>query len=64
MTKLKAFADKLNVDKMTIFRLERVENSLGKGENAGNQHFLLFPTVFSKAFFFGVLKSQNCVVKS
>ena len=24
-----------------------LENTVGKGENAGNQHFLLFPTVFS-----------------
>ena len=23
------------------------ENIVGKGENAGNQHFLLFPTMFS-----------------
>ena len=23
------------------------EKTVGKGENAGNQHFLLFPTVFS-----------------
>ena len=23
--------------------LERVENVMGKGENAGDQHFLLFP---------------------
>ena len=23
------------------------ENNVGKGENAGNQHFLLFPTMFS-----------------
>ena len=36
VTKLKAFADgKLNVAKMTIFRFCRVENIVGKGENAG-----------------------------
>ena len=34
-----------------------------KGENAGHMHFLLFPTIFSKALFFMVLKSQGCVVK-
>ena len=28
--------------------LEKVENIVGKGENAGNQHFLLFPTMFSE----------------
>ena len=24
-----------------------LENTVGKGENAGNEHFLFFPTVFS-----------------
>ena len=44
MTKLKAFADdKLNVAKMTISLYDTVENTMGKGENAGYQHFLLFP---------------------
>ena len=48
-TKLKAFADdKLNVTKMTISSFDRVENTVGKGENAGNQHFLLFPQCFPK----------------
>ena len=28
------------------FNLERVENIVGKGENAGYQHFLLFPQCF------------------
>ena len=27
--------------------LEKIENIVGKGENAGYQHFLLFPTMFS-----------------
>ena len=31
---------------MTL-RMEAFENSLGKGENAGSQHFLLFSIVFS-----------------
>ena len=43
VTKLKAFAvEKLNIAKMTISLLDRVENTVGKGENAGYQHFLLF----------------------
>ena len=47
MTKLKAFEDdKLNIDKMVISLLDRVENTEGKGENAGYQHFLLFPQCF------------------
>ena len=38
MSKLKAFADAiLNVAKMTISLCDRVENTLGKGENAGLQ---------------------------
>ena len=40
--------DKLNVDRMVIFLLDRVENTVGKGENAGYQHFLLFPWCFPK----------------
>ena len=55
MTKFEAFADdKLNGDKMTLSLLDRVENTEGKGENADYQHF---PSVFSKAFFFWVVKS-------
>ena len=44
-----------------IYLFDRVENTMGKGENAGYQHF---PTVISKVFFFKVLKSRDCVVKS
>ena len=33
------------------------ENIMGKGENAGYQHFLLFPQCFQKASFPGSLKS-------
>ena len=45
------------------FVSERIENILGKGENAGYQHFLLFPKCFHKPHFIWVLKSQDCVVK-
>ena len=31
--------------------LGRVENIVGKGENAGHQHFLLLPQCFQKASF-------------
>ena len=31
---------------LTTLRKEAFENILGKGENAGNQHFLLFPKCF------------------
>ena len=44
LSKLRAFADdKINVNDKLKFGLGRVENSKGKGENAGYQHFLLFP---------------------
>ena len=32
-----------------IYVVEHIENILGKGENAGYQHFLLFPQYFQKA---------------
>ena len=39
---LKAFIeDKLNIAKMIISFFERVENTAGKGENAGYQSLLL-----------------------
>ena len=38
--------DKMNATCMLKFVLGRVENILGKGENAGCQHFLLFPKCF------------------
>ena len=64
MSKLKAFAnDKLNVAKMTISVFDGVESTVGKGENAGYQHFVLFPTVFFKDVFFRVV-SRDLVVKS
>ena len=37
----------LNVAKISVF--DGVENIVGKGENAGYQHFLLFPLCFQKA---------------
>ena len=38
------------------FVLGRVEDIVGKGENAGYQHFLLFPQCFQKASFSGSSK--------
>ena len=40
-----------------------LENIVGKGENAGNQHFLLFPQFFQKASFLRDVKSWDCMVK-
>ena len=51
-TKLKAFADDNSTlaEKM-ISVYDRIENIVGKGGNAGYQHFLLFPQSFQKAAF-------------
>ena len=47
MIKLKACADdKLNIAKMMMCLVDREDNTVGKGENAGHQHFLLFPQCF------------------
>ena len=63
-SKLKAYADnKLNTAKMTILLCDRLENTLGKGENAGYQHFLLFPKCFPRPSPLGLLK-VGTVVKS
>ena len=56
--------DKINVTRKLKFNFGRVENIVGKGENAGYQHFLLFPTMFSKGQFFRVVESRDCVAKS
>ena len=48
--KLKAFADdKINV----TWEQKLVENIVGKGENTGYQHFLLFPQCFQNVSFLG-----------
>ena len=48
--KLKAFADdKINAAETMISLTDRVENIVGKGENAGYQHFLLFRQCFQKS---------------
>ena len=42
---------------MIISAFDREENIVGKGENAGFQHFLLFPQCFQKASFLYTSKS-------
>ena len=50
---MKAFAD----DKIDVAVLsDRIENIVGKGEKASNQHFLLFPQFFQKPSFLGSFK--------
>ena len=56
-SKLRAFADdKINVIEKLKFLLGRVENIAGKGENAGYQHFRLFPQCFQRVSFSRLLK--------
>ena len=53
LIKFKAFAvDNLNLAKTTISVCDRTENNVGNGENAGYQHFLLFPEFKSLLFEF------------
>ena len=52
----------MNVTEKLKSGLGRVENIVGKGENAGYQHFLLFPQCFHKGCFLRVIKSHDCVV--
>ena len=46
-----------------FFFFDRIENIVGKGENADYQYFLLFPQCFSKGFLVLVVKTRNCLVK-
>ena len=61
LSKLKSFAD----DKINLIKKKKKKINLPwegqktlweKGENVGNQHFLLFPQCFQKATFSGLLK--------
>ena len=57
LSKLKPFADdKINVKEKLKLSLERVENIVGKGENAVYQHFLLFPKCFQRTSVSGSFK--------
>ena len=49
---------------MTGSVFERVENIVEKGEKCWFPEFSPFPTMFSKGFFLGFVKSLDCVVKS
>ena len=65
LSKLKAQIEdgKSNVTKNIKVVFHSIENIVGKEENAGYQHFLLFPTMFSKGFFLQCVKSRHCMVK-
>ena len=48
--------DKINVSQEIKFVVYKIQNIVGKGENAGYQHFLLFPQCFKKASSTGLFK--------
>ena len=52
--------DKVNERPKLKSVLGRKESIEVKEENAGHQHFLLFPTMFSNGAFPRVVKSQIC----
>ena len=54
---------KINVTKNLKFDFRMAKNIVGKGENAGYQHFSPFPTMFSKSFLLRVAKSPDFDVK-
>ena len=57
LPKFKAFADDKKIQAQKLkFVLGRVENIVGKGENADYQHFLLFQKCFQKLSYQEVLK--------
>ena len=58
LSKLQKFTeDNLNVVHMMFYVLYREENIVGEGENAGYQHFTLFPKCFQEG-----IKHRHCVV--
>ena len=54
--------DKLDLIQEMKSHFHTVVNIVGKGENAGYQHFVLFPQCFLKAFFVKVVKNWNGMV--
>ena len=62
---LKDFADeKMNVTYEMNFCSGKMENFVEKRENAGYQHFLLFPHCFKEDLHVTIVKSRDCVVKN
>ena len=60
-SKSKAFADeKIKVAQKLKSASGRIEKIVGKGENAGYQHFLLFPLFLKVLLFRSHLKSGLC----
>ena len=56
-SKFKVLADdKINLTEKIKFVPGRIENIFGKGQNAGNQHFLFFPLCLPKSCSTGSFK--------
>ena len=61
-SKFKSFVDDtLILSQMVRPVFYKIENIVGKGENAGIKHF--FPTMFSKGFFLTTVETQDYFVK-
>ena len=57
-SKILSFGKGLNLSKMPRFFCARLENTVGKGEDAGNQNFHLVSNCFLKVFVVGwIVKS-------
>ena len=55
--------DNSNIAEMMIYLYDKVENIVGKGENAGYQHFLPFPdNIFQRIFSLAVI-TLDCMAK-
>ena len=66
LSQFKVFADdKIRVTIKLKFVFGRLENIIGKRENAERYHFFLFPQCFQKGHYDSrVVISRDCVVKS
>ena len=66
LSQFKVFADdKIRVTRKLKFVVGRLENIVGKRENAERQHFFLFPQSFQKGHYDSrVVISRDCVAKS
>ena len=64
-SKFKAYADdKINANLTTEIFFGMARRHCGKRRKLWFPAFSLFPAMFSKAFFPGVVKTGDCVVKS
>ena len=62
---MKALADdKINATQKLKFVMGGVENIVGKGENAGDQHFSFFHNVFKSFLFTGSLTVGTAMVRN